>query len=94
VYHLYGTLAESTKYDHNMGKPLVKKRAYVVHEEICYVYVLCQNYWVFGPCLLSIILKARKHSPQVIGETPTLLGSLENANLNYQSNQVGVWPFT
>jgi hypothetical protein len=45
-----------------------------------------------------MILKTRKQRfgneicfhPQVKGQTPTLMGSLENANLNYQPNQLGV----
>jgi hypothetical protein len=49
-----------------------------------------QNYWVFGLCPSSGILKTREYNisetgcflPQVKGETPTLLCPLERANLN------------
>jgi hypothetical protein len=50
-----------------------------------------QNYWVFRLCPSSGILKTTKYyfgnwicfRRQERGETPTLLGPLERANLNY-----------
>jgi hypothetical protein len=51
-----------------------------------------QNYWVFGLCPSSDILKNYKTQrfgnwicfrPEVRGETPTLSGPLERANLNH-----------
>jgi hypothetical protein len=52
------------------------------------VYIT-QNYWVFGLCPSSCILKTREHNVLETGyvsilewETPTLLGPLERANLN------------
>jgi hypothetical protein len=54
-----------------------------------------QNYWIFGFCPSSGILKTREHnvsetgSVSVLrkGETPTLLGPLERANLNHWSGE-------
>jgi hypothetical protein len=54
-----------------------------------------QNYWVFGLCPLSSILETRKHNVSETGcfhsqvrgaggKTPTLLGPIERANLNYK----------
>jgi hypothetical protein len=54
-----------------------------------------QNYWVFGLCPLSSIPKTRECTISTFqklnlfpssdkgGETPTLLGLLERANLNH-----------
>jgi hypothetical protein len=51
-----------------------------------------RNYWVFGPCPSSGILETRKHNVSETGsvsalrwggETPTVLGLLERANLNH-----------
>jgi hypothetical protein len=55
-----------------------------------------QNYWVFGLCPSSGILETRKHNvsetgrfrAQVRGEIPTLLGTLERANLNQWTTPV------
>jgi hypothetical protein len=53
-----------------------------------------QNYWVSERCPSSGILKTREHRfgkwvcfrPQLSGETPTVLGPLERANLSYWSS--------
>jgi hypothetical protein len=61
-----------------------------------------QNYWNFGLCPSSDILKSRKHSVSETrfvsilrwvggGETRTLLGPLERSNLNHW---LGVSTFT
>jgi hypothetical protein len=55
-----------------------------------------QNYWVFGLCPLSAVLKTREHNIsetgsisllRLSGETPTLLGPLERANLHHWTFQ-------
>jgi hypothetical protein len=55
-----------------------------------------KNYWVFGLCPSTGILKTRKQRfgnwicfrPQVRGDTPALLGTLERANLNHWTTHV------
>jgi hypothetical protein len=57
-----------------------------------------QNYWDFRLCPSSGILKTRRQPfrnwisfrPQVMGETPTLLGPLERANLNHWTTHVSI----
>jgi hypothetical protein len=61
------------------------------------VTIYTQNYWLFGLCLSSGIIKARKQRfgnwicfrPQVRGETLSLLGPLERANLNHWTSDWG-----
>jgi hypothetical protein len=58
-----------------------------------------QNYWIFGLCPLSSILKSLRSQrfgnwicfhPQVGGETPALLDTLERANLNYLATHFSI----
>jgi hypothetical protein len=57
-----------------------------------------QNYWVFGLCPLSGILKTRKNNISETlsvlssdeGETPTVLDPLERANLNHWTTRVRI----
>jgi hypothetical protein len=58
-----------------------------------------QNYWVLGLCPSSGILETRKQRfgnwicfrPEVKGETPTLLGPLERANLSHWITDLNHW---
>jgi hypothetical protein len=59
---------------------------------------MSQNYWVFGLCPSSGILKSKERnvsetgcfSPLVRGETPTVLGPLERSNLSHWTTHVSI----
>jgi hypothetical protein len=77
-----------------LNKPLLKVQTTVQWTWISNYpeFVLPRNYWIFGLCPSSGILKTKEHNVSATGsvsvlrwewETPTLVDSIERANLNH-----------